>query len=63
MMAKFSNKNTFTNATIDLKDNVIIEYTKEDTKVYNLRKILEQWDGVEGISLTIAKTAEITPDK
>jgi hypothetical protein len=62
LMAKSLNRTTFSNAFINLSDMTIVETTKDDTFVYNLRKILEQWDGVDGISLKIDKTADITPD-
>lgn len=62
-MAKFSSKNTFTNAVLNLDEMTITEFTKDEVKVYDLQKILQQWDGVDGISLTIAKTADITPDE
>jgi hypothetical protein len=62
-VAKFSSKNTFTNAVLNLDEMTITEFTKDEVKVYDLQKILQQWDGVDGISLTIAKTADITPDE
>lgn len=62
-MAKFSSKNAFTNAVLNLDEMTITEFTKDEVKVYDLQKILQQWDGVDGISLTIAKTADITPDE
>lgn len=58
-MAKLSKSTTFKNATIDLNDMTITEYNKEDCKVYNLRKLLEDWNKVEGISLTIKQDNEI----
>ena len=37
----------------------ITEYNKDDCKTYNLRQLLEDWDKVEGISLTIKQDDEI----
>ena len=58
-MAKLSKSTTFKNATIYLNDMTITEYNKDDCKTYNLRQLLEDWDKVEGISLTIKQDDEI----
>lgn len=58
-MAKLSKSTTFKNATINLNDMTITEYNKDDCKTYNLRQLLEDWDKVEGISLTIKQDDEI----
>lgn len=62
-MAKSSKSASFTSAVISKEDMTITEYKKDTTKVYNLDKILSDWDGVEGISLTIKQDNEIPADE
>lgn len=52
-MAKKSKSIAFTNATIDLRDMTIAELKKDSVVVSSLQDLLEEWDGVEGISLVI----------
>ncbi|MBC5688200.1 YonK family protein [Mediterraneibacter sp. NSJ-55] len=61
-MAKFTKSTTFKNAVIDLDEETITEFTKDDTRVYSLKKLLKDWDGVEGISITIKQDDEIPED-
>lgn len=61
-MAK-SSKSAFTSAVISKDDMTITEYKKDTTKVYNLDKLLSDWDGVEGITLTIKQDNEIPADE
>ena len=51
----------FTNACITCEDGVftIEETSKDEVKVYNLTEKLEEFIGVEGISLQISKTEEL----
>ncbi len=58
-MAKVSKSMSFKNAVIDLENNTITEFTKDDTKIYGLRDILETWDGIEGISIAIKQEDEM----
>lgn len=60
-MAQAKKAVTFKNAIIDMKDGTITEFTKDETNVYNLQDVLAEWDGVEGISITIQNTSEIPP--
>lgn len=53
----------YKNAAIDVDDMTLTEVTKEETRVYDLNKILKKWDKIEGISIIIAKDSEIPPDK
>lgn len=62
-MAKKSKSIAFKNAVIDKADGTITEFTKDDTKVYSIEKLLEDWDGIEGISLTIKQDNEIPADE
>jgi len=55
------------NCIISREDGVwkITEFPKKkdgETKVYNLNKILESFEGLEGISLQISGKTEIPPD-
>ena len=62
-MAKASKSITFKNAVIDKAEGTITEFTKDDTKVYSIEKLLEDWDQVEGISLTIKQDDDVPADE
>lgn len=52
-MAKKSRSLSFKNATINSSDMTIVEYTKDETFVYRIKDILNEWNGIDGISLVI----------
>ena len=62
-MAKASKSIAFKNAVIDKAEGTITESTKDDTKVYSIEKLLEDWDQVEGISLTIKQDDDVPADE
>ena len=62
-MAKASKSIAFKNAVIDKAEGTITEFTKDDTKVYFIEKLLEDWDQVEGISLTIKQDDDVPADE
>ena len=62
-MAKASKSIAFKNATIDKAEGTITEFTKDDTKVYSLDKLIEDWDGIEGISIVMKKDADVPADE
>ena len=62
-MAKASKSIAFKNAVIDKVEGTITEFTKDDTKVYSLDKVIEEWDGIEGISLTIKQDDDVPADE
>ena len=62
-MAKASKSIAFKNAVIDKTEGTITEFTKDDTKVYSLDKVIEEWDGIEGISLTIKQDDDVPADE
>lgn len=51
------------NATINLEDATVTEYMKDETKTYNIHKILEDWDHVDGVSITIKQDDEVSADE
>lgn len=51
------------NATINLGDETVTEYTKDETRTYNIRKILKDWDQVDGVSITIKQDDEVPADE
>lgn len=55
----------FSNACITCEDGVftIEETSKDEVKVYNLTEKLEEFIGVEGISLQISKTEELPSEE
>ena len=62
-MAKASKSIAFKNATIDKSEMTITEITKDDTKVYSLDKLIEDWDGIDGISIVMKKDADVPADE
>lgn len=60
-MAQAKKAVAFKNAVIDVKDGTITEFTKNETNVYKLNDILAEWDGVDGISLTIQQSYDLPP--
>ena len=56
-MAKFSKHMSFSNAEIDVEQMTITERDKDDdiVGVYPLREVLEAWDGMTGLSITIKR--------
>lgn len=62
-MAKVSKSTAFKGAVINKEDMTITEFTKDDSRTYSLEKLLDDWDGIEGISLTIKQDDEIPADE
>jgi len=62
-MAKSKNEIKFTNAEINWDDKKIIESTKDGVLVYDLNKIMKEWDGKDGLSMTIFQNLEIEADE
>lgn len=60
-MGKFSKGMSFKNATIDLSDMTITEVTKDEELTFDLNSILNEWNGVEGVSISIKKDSDIKP--
>lgn len=52
-MAKKTKSLSFKNATINKSDMTIVEYTKDDSFVYRIKDIIDEWDSVDGLSITI----------
>lgn len=52
----------FTNAMIDVEKDVVVEVHKDGVSVFSLSSLLDKWNGIEGVSLTVQKTSEIQPD-
>jgi hypothetical protein len=62
-MAKITKSTAFSKAVINTDDMTITETGKEDTKVYSINKLLSEWNGIEGISLTIKQDTEIPSEE
>lgn len=41
----------------------LTEYGKDDTKVYDLKKVLRRWADIDGVTLTIKTEEDIEPDR
>jgi len=64
-MAKQSKDFSASNAMIDFKQMKIVEFPKkkdDEVKVYDLTKILEEWNKIEGISFKIGLSEDIEPE-
>lgn len=61
-MAKFSKQMSFSNAEIDVEQMTITERDKDDdiVGVYPLREVLEVWDGMTGLSITIKRGSDFS---
>jgi hypothetical protein len=62
-MAKITKSTAFSKAVINTDDMTITEIGKEDTKVYSIDKLLSEWNGIEGVSLTIKQDTEIPSEE
>ena len=62
-MAKESKSVSFKNATINKEDMTITEFTKDDSKTYSLENVIADWDGIDGVSLTIKQDNDIPADE
>jgi hypothetical protein len=62
MIVKLAKKSTsvlFKNSTINLKDMTITEYIKDDSTTYNIMDVLKDWDGIDGVSLSLKQDDEL----
>ena len=62
-MAKVSKSTAFKGAVINKEDMKITEFTKDESRTYSLEKLLDEWNGIEGISLTIKQDDDIPADE
>lgn len=62
-MAKNSKGFKATNAMIDKESGKIIEYVKDGVNVYYIDKLLTEWNGVEGVSISITLNQDRVPDE
>ena len=62
-MAKYNKTITYTKAVIYKDAGTITEYLKDGENVYFIENILKEWDGVEGISITIKKDRELPSEE
>lgn len=58
-MAQLVKQVNFKNATINLGDKSITEFSRDDSKTYDLYGVLSDFDGIDGISLTIKQSDEL----
>ncbi len=62
-MAKSNKTVTYTKAVIDKHTGTITEQLKDSENVYYIESILDAWDGVPGISITIKKDEELPSEE
>lgn len=58
-MAQIKKSVSFKNAIIDMAENTITEIGKDDVKTYDLSSILSEWNGVEGVTISIQQAQDI----
>lgn len=61
-MAKMQKSFKCSNCEIDSEEMKIIETTKDGFLVYDLKKILDSWSGLQGLNFSITQNADIEPD-
>jgi len=61
-MAKQSQSISFRNAVLNADDMTITEYEKDETKVYDLMKVLREFHGKDGLSAMIKLGDDRMPD-
>lgn len=62
-MAKSNKTVTYSKAVIDKAAGTITERLKDYENVYYIENILDAWDGIEGISITIKKDEELPSEE
>lgn len=61
-MAKMQKGFSATNCMIDFEERKLVETTKDGDLIYDLDKILQNWNGVMGITFSIKLNQDIEPD-
>ena len=63
-MAKQTRTLNFKNAVIDYQNMSITEINKDNEEEFSLNEVFKEWDGIEGISLTLKQdSSPIFSDK
>ncbi len=62
-MAKSNKTVSYTKAVIDKESGTITEHLKDGDNVYYIENILDAWDGIEGVSITIKKEHELPSEE
>lgn len=62
-MAKESRGFSATNCMIDAENMLLIETVKDGELTYDLNRIIQDWNGVTGISFSIKLNQDIEPDR
>ena len=62
-MAKSNRTVSYTTAVINKEAGTITEHLKDGDFVYFIENILDTWDGVEGVSITIKKDEELPSEE
>ena len=63
-MAKIARSYSFSNATISREDDgtyVLTEFTKDDSKDFNFTQVLDDLLGLDGLSIVIKQSVDLTP--
>lgn len=61
-MAKLSKSFKSNNCEIDSDEMKLVETIKDGVLVYDLKKLLDSWSGLQGLNFNITLNEEIEPD-
>lgn len=53
----------FTNATIDASDMTITEYHEDSTLTYSIHELIQRWDGVSDVTISIGSRIPLPLDR
>lgn len=62
-MAKNSRGFKATNAMIDKENGKIVEYMKDGVNVFFIENLLTEWNGIEGLNISITLNQDREPDE
>ena len=62
-MAKSNRTVSYAKAVINKEKGTITEHLKDGDNVYYIDNILSQWDGVDGVTITIKKDEELPSEE
>ena len=62
-MAIRERREKYSHATIDTSDMTVTEYTHDGARTYSIREILERWNGLPDIEISIREEVNLPADE
>lgn len=62
-MAIRERREEYSHATIDTSDMTVTEYTHNGARTYSIREILERWNGLPDIEISIRQEVNLPVDE